>query len=57
MFAVFSFVATVLIYMYVGETMGMTKKEKKALYIPGAPWGRKLKPGEQEPASPFPTKG
>ena len=39
-----------------GETMGLSKAEKKALYVPGGPWGRKLLPNEQ-PYSPMVTKG
>ena len=52
MFAVFSFIALVFLYLYLGETKGLTKFEKKSLYVPGGPWGRKLKHGEQ-PSTPM----
>ena len=52
MFAIFSFIATVFLYCYLGETRGLTKFEKKSLYVPGGPWGRKLKHGEQ-PSTPM----
>ena len=53
MLAFFSLVAGVLVLLYVGETMGLQKAAKKLIYVPGAPWGRKLKPGEI-PHSPAP---
>ena len=31
----------------VGETKGLSEKEKKEIFLPGAKWGRKLRPGEQ----------
>ena len=52
MFAIFSFIATVFLYCYLGETRGLTKFEKKSLFVPGGPWGRKLKHGEQ-PSTPM----
>ena len=29
-----------------GETRGLSEKEKKEMFVPGAKWGRKLKAGE-----------
>ena len=52
MFAIFSFIAFVFLYIFLGETMGLSKFEKKSLYVPGGPWGRKLKHGEQ-PSTPM----
>ena len=34
-------------YFYVAETKGCSEREKKSLYVPGAPFGRKLRPGEE----------
>ena len=38
-----SVVAVVFLYFYFGETMDLSRAEKRALYVPGAQWGRKLK--------------
>lgn len=46
LFAVFSAGAVVFLYFYLGETRGLERAEKKGLYVPGAAWGRKLKPDE-----------
>jgi hypothetical protein len=32
----------------VPETKGLSEQEKKALFFPGTPFGRKLKPGENQ---------
>ena len=42
MFAIFSIIAAIILYFFMGETMGLSKAEKKALYVPGGAWGRKL---------------
>lgn len=42
----FSFIALFFIYFKMDETKGLSEKQKKALYIPGAKFGRKLKSGE-----------
>ena len=47
LFAGVSLIAFVVIYFYLGETMGLSRAEKLGLYVPGGPWGRKLKPGEE----------
>ena len=52
LFAFFSLIAAIFLYLFLGETMGLSKAEKKAIYVPGGEWGRKLKPDEQ-PYSPF----
>ena len=44
MFSFFSFMAILFLYFFLGETMGLSKSEKKALYVPGGAWGRKLDP-------------
>ena len=54
LFSIMSLVAAIFLYCYLGETRGLTNEQKKALYCPGAPWGRKLKEGEQ-PKSPLPS--
>jgi hypothetical protein len=36
MFAIFCYIGTFFSYLYLCETMGLTEKEKKNLYIPGA---------------------
>lgn len=40
-------VSAVFIYLAVGETKGLSEKEKKEIFMPGAKWGRPLKDGEQ----------
>ena len=52
--SVLSLVAFVVLYCFLGETMGLSKVEKKAIYVPGGEWGRKLKRDEM-PYSPFVT--
>jgi len=46
MFAIFSVAGFFFIYYYVPETKGLSEQEKKGLFLPGASYGRKLKPGE-----------
>lgn len=41
-----SAVASVFIWFFVGETKGLSEKEKKELFMPGATWGRVLRHGE-----------
>ena len=36
MFSLFSFVAVFFVYFNIAETRGLTEKDKKRLYIPGA---------------------
>ena len=40
----------IFIWFFVGETKGLTEKEKKEIFMPGATWGRELRSGEQAPA-------
>ena len=54
LFAFLSLCAFIFLYFYLGETRGLTNEQKKSLYCPGAPWGRKLKEGEI-PNTPLPT--
>jgi len=46
LFAIISAFATLFLYCYLGETMGLSRSEKKSIYVPGAQWGRKLGPTE-----------
>ena len=45
-YGIFSFCSIFFTYFFVGETKGLSDKQKKELYIPGGPYGRKLKPDE-----------
>ena len=47
LFSFFSFLALIFEYYFVAETSGLSEREKKELYIPGAEYGRKLKPYER----------
>ena len=47
MFGIIMIVATVFTYFFVGETKGLSETEKKEIYLPGAKFGRTLKPGEK----------
>ena len=49
LFAGFSFVAIFYVYFRMDETLGLSEKAKKLLYVPGAKYGRKLRPGEETP--------
>lgn len=42
-----TFVSIPFIYFYIGETRGLSEKEKKEIFMPGANWGRELKEGEK----------
>ena len=43
MFGIFSAIGAIFEYFFVAETKGLSEKDKKSLYIPGAKYGRKLK--------------
>jgi len=47
LFAGFSFIAIFYVYFRMDETLGLSEKAKKLLYVPGAKYGRKLRPGEE----------
>ena len=49
LFAAFSFIAIFYVAFGMDETMGLSEKAKKLLYVPGAKYGRKLRPGEETP--------
>ena len=55
MFGFFSACAVVFEYFFVAETKGLSEREKKALYCPGAPYGRRVEPQEEIPRPPSPT--
>lgn len=40
-------VSVIFIYIFVGESKGLSEKEKKEIFMPGATWGRALRHGEQ----------
>ena len=49
-------IAVFFVYFYIDETFGLSEKQKKALYIPGAKFGRKLRSDENPddfPTTPF----
>ena len=46
MFSIFSLAAVFFVYFYIAESRGLSDRDKKALYVPGAPYGRKLNQGE-----------
>ena len=48
MFALLSLGGYIFIYFVVPETKGLSEQEKKALFLPGAPYGRELRPGENQ---------
>ena len=35
LFAICSVIAVIFLYLFLGETMGLSKAEKKAIYVPG----------------------
>ena len=39
--------SVICIWLTVGETKGMSEKEKKEIFMPGAKWGRSLRDGEK----------
>ena len=52
----FSTLAIFYIYYFMDETQGLSEKQKKELFIPGAKFGRKLKMGEiPPPGTPTPA--
>ena len=56
MFGALSLIAVFFVYFFIDETFGLSEKQKKALYIPGAKFGRKLRPDENPddfPTTPF----
>ena len=55
MFGFFSACAVVFEYFYVAETKGLSEREKKGLYCPGAPYGRKLVYDEEPVRPPSPV--
>ena len=48
LFGIFSMLAVGLEWFFVAETHGLTEVEKKSLYMPGEPYGRKLRQGEDK---------
>ena len=40
-------VSVIFLYFFVGETKGLSEREKKEIFMPGASWGRELREGEQ----------
>lgn len=46
-FAGITAVSVVFIYCFVGESKGLSEREKKEIFMPGATWGRPLRDGEQ----------
>ena len=47
LFAVITGISVVFVYFYVGETKGLSDREKKEIFMPGATWGRPLREGER----------
>ena len=47
MFGIFCFLGALFNYYFVAETKGLTEIQRKSLYIPGAKYGRKLRPEEK----------
>lgn len=43
LFGIFSMLAFGFEWMFVAETQGLSEREKKYLYTPGMPFGRKLR--------------
>ena len=57
MFSIFSVAAVVFVYFFIAESRGLSDRDKKALYIPGAPFGRKLHEGDRQLThTPVPTR-
>ena len=50
LFSALSLMAVFFLYGYMGETKDLGRAEKKALYIPGGQWGRKLTPHDIPPS-------
>ena len=55
MFSMFSFMALFFEYRMVAETVGLSEREKKELYIPGSQYGRKLRMYERHQIPPSPA--
>jgi len=47
LYGTITFISIPFVFFYVGETKGLSEKEKKEIFMPGANWGRELRPGEQ----------
>ena len=47
MFALFMLAAVPFVYFFMGETRGLSERERKQMFCPGEAWGRKLRPGEK----------
>ena len=45
-YAIFSLTGLAFIYFCVPETKGLSEREKKAMFMPGGRYGRKLRDGE-----------
>ena len=43
----FTILSIPFIYFFIGETKGLSEKEKKEIFMPGATWGRNLRIGEK----------
>ena len=59
MFSIFSVAAVFFVYFFMAESRGLSDRDKKALYVPGAKFGRKLRSGELQPEiphTPVPTR-
>lgn len=46
LFGLLSIAGYFFVYFYVAETMGLSEKEKKEVYLPGAKYGRQIREGE-----------
>ena len=46
LYGTFTICSILFTYFYVGETKGLSDKQRKELFIPGAKYGRKLRPNE-----------
>ncbi len=50
LFGIFSMLAVGFEWFFVAETQGLSEREKKNLYLPGMPYGRKLDENEDVPS-------
>ena len=46
-FGIFSIAGYFFVYFFVAETMGLSEKEKKEVFLPGARYGRPIREGEE----------
>ena len=46
MTGVLNILSVLFTYFCIGETKGLSNKQKKSLFIPGGPYGRKLQTGD-----------